>query len=194
MMRKADFGGFACEHCGDHRTVAVGDLARGQRAPSLDEFVAGGENRDARAAADRKLVGAAHRRGSNGARGQAGSRGEQAFAGGEIARAGADMAAARAGAVAGQGQRGAVYSDILLHDDGVGAAWDDRAGEDAHRFAWVHGATRRSTGGAFADDGPRAGEFVEANRIAVHGRYWRGGLVALGKDIIRGVAANAFGK
>src|SRR3546814_14198249 len=43
------------EHRGEHDAVAVGDLPGRERASGLDEFVAGGDDRDARAAADGEL-------------------------------------------------------------------------------------------------------------------------------------------
>src|SRR3546814_4971423 len=66
-----------------------------------------------------------------------------------------------------QRQRVALAGDILLDYHGVGTGRKQGAGEDAHRLAGCHGAIGCGAGGAFADDGPRTGQIVEADRIAV---------------------------
>src|SRR3546814_20490667 len=78
------------------------------------------------------------------------------------------MPSARAGSVAAERQRVALARDILLDDHRVGAGGKEGAGEDSHRLAGADAAVGRSACGAFAGDGPRTGQIVEADRIAVH--------------------------
>src|SRR3546814_7339797 len=47
-------GDLSGEHRGEHDAIAVGDLAGGERASGRDEIVAGGDDPDARAAAQGK--------------------------------------------------------------------------------------------------------------------------------------------
>src|SRR5690606_12524372 len=52
----------------------------------------------------------------------------------------------------------------------------------------------RRARGAFADNGPRTRQVVEADRIAVHGGKRCFGLVAQRDDIVRKMASKRFGK
>src|SRR3546814_14863243 len=49
-----------------------------------------------------------------------------------------------------------------LDDHRVGAGGKEGAGEDSHRLAGADAAVGRSACGAFAGDGPRTGQIVEA--------------------------------
>jgi len=170
VMRKNPILDLARQHRREHHAVAVGDLPWCQRASGLDEFVAGGEDRDPRAPSHREFARATHRRGSDCARGQARARGKQAIAGCEIGSLRPDMAPARAGAVTGQPQSIAFTRDIFLHDHRVGAGRNHRAGEYPHSFAGPDRLVGRSARGGFPDDGPRARKIAEPDRIAVHRR------------------------
>ena len=93
----------------------------GERVAGLDEFVAGGEDRDARALADRELFGAAHDRGGDRAGGEAGSGGDERRSGRKIAGARADMLARLDRIGRRQAQCRAFGCHIFLNDHRIGA-------------------------------------------------------------------------
>lgn len=102
------------------------------------------------------------------------------------------MASTRRGAIAGERQARAIGDDILLHHHGIGIGRQHRAGEDADRFAGAERAGGRGAGGDFAGDRPRTGQIGKADRIAVHRRQRRRGLVAPCDDVLRKVAPGAL--
>jgi hypothetical protein len=90
----------------------------------------------------------------------------------------------------------AVARGLLLHDDGVGAGRNGRAGHDAVGLAGGQRSRRHVAGGDVADDAqPRAAGAVDgAQRIAVHGRVVVRRDVAGGDDVLGQHAAERVGQ
>ena len=150
--------------------VAVVDLAGAERAPDRGDLVAGGHHRHAQAAAHAHLGDA--------------ERGDQAELGGAAALARGDRHPALGEVLAGVAQVLAfllpggdehalvLAAGHLLHDDGVGALRDGRAGHDAHGLAGADHAGEGAAGQGGADHRERAlagaGEVGRAHGVAVH--------------------------
>lgn len=169
----------------EHGAVGVEDLAGGGGGARFDQFVAGGQHRDAQRRVDRKV-------------GVPGGREEREVGGGEpaaLAKNGvaspyvlARLAGVGAGLDAGaEGDGGVAGGDVLLQDDRVDAPGQRGAGEDADGMARGHGALERHAGGgASGDEGQglvvvRQAGMVEA--ITVDGGVGQGRVGPLGSHI-----------
>jgi hypothetical protein len=170
------------QHCGQSDIVGRDDLVGSGGLARLDQFVAGGDQRHHRAAADRD-AGHVHRRQQGGlATGEAARRG-QAVAFSEIHACGADIGPGGGGL--GDLDGVTLAPGVFLDQDGVGAVGHRGAGKDADRLALADGAAMAAAGRRLTGDGePGAGEGVRgADRVAVHGRGGEGRLVAGGERV-----------
>jgi hypothetical protein len=82
----------------------------------------------------------------------------------------------------------AVSAGVLLYRDGIGTAWQQAAGEDAHGLAGPELLIVGAPGRRAADQaqGGFAGRQIRrAHRIAIHCRGVAGRLIALGDQIAR---------
>ncbi len=161
----------------------IDDRAGRQHRAGVAQFVARGENGNARPAADLE-------RAPVGGRGEAEAGGRQPCAGGNQQLPGREVAAGGAD-IAGRAGRGddsdpvAVALDDLLDDDSAGALRNDAAGRDPHRRTRSDAAAERSAGGGLADHAEaRACHCLRfAHGIAVHGRHRVRRLIPRGDDI-----------
>ncbi len=181
------------QHRAEPEAVRGDDLVGAGRLAGHDQLVAGGDQRDHRAAVDRD-AGDVHR-GEEGDidRAQPARRGDPG-AGREVAAGRADVGLAVA--VGAERDAGGVGLDLLLDHHQLGALGHRRAGEDAHRLAGADGAGEARAGGRGADQPePGAGRGVGgAERVAVHRRGGEGRLRPGGGDVAGEHAAGCVGE
>ena len=121
------------ERGGEHRTVAVVELAGLQRLAGGNQFVSGAEDADGRQAMHVEM-GDALRSNNPDVRGaDALAFPDKDLSGAEVAALAADVLTFQHGVVDRDGARDAGH--VFLHDDGIGALGYRRAGENAYRTA-----------------------------------------------------------
>ena len=167
-----DFGAFGPRQRPQPIAIGIDDLAGAGGRARHDQFVAGGQHCDLRAATYRNLR-VVHAGGQRQiAVGQAASAGEQHIALAEIDAGGADMPPSRGRF--GDGDVIAIDCRVFLDDDGVGAIGNHAAGENPHRFALAYLPLERAAGGDLADYLQPRGKLGSVSRthgIAVHRRH-----------------------
>ena len=173
--------------------IRCDDLRGAERLAGRDQLVARRQDRDARGTSDRQRDVIGRRSQRDVAGGQPAAGGKQKLALGEIESGRAQIVADGRGA--GKRDPVALALRLFLNDDGVGAARDGRAGEDANGFARadfaVEGASRRRLAD-HAERNGRACRIGGAERIAVHGRIDERRLGAQRDHVVRQHPAEGF--
>ena len=131
---------------GDDRAVGVVDRGRAQRLAGLHQFVAGGDDGDARPARDGDLRDAAGRQHADLARADDGAGAQQRLAAGDIGAGIGDELSGRSGAADLDRARPRRLG-VLDHDDGVCAARHRTAGRDRRGRARQDRPRRRDAAG-----------------------------------------------